>query len=256
MVTGEAYQHTEASIQAGISNAQVALPTSLNHGKIYQGKFADLPKIEGKAPVVIFLHGSAGIDPKYGYDHWQKWLAAHGIASFIFDSLQLENRLRYQSPADKEIYEKVHQLRSSEIGIALDALKKTSWAETNKLFLAGNAEGAIAVARYDGDAFLGKLIYSWSCEDNYYVKHHNTSLKPTPVLNIIADADKYFSQKNDFIGNTSATGNCAATFSTAENADVFQVVLIPNAPHNVLNLPAARSATLGFIEDILQPTQP
>lgn len=110
----------------------------------------------------------------------------------MFDSMALENRITYKSPADKEIYEKVHSLRSSEIKIALNALRNTEWADTSKLFLAGTSEGAVAVARYDGKYFLGKIINSWSCEENYFVKEHKTALNDTPILNLISDYSKFY----------------------------------------------------------------
>ncbi|OBW90786.1 hypothetical protein QV01_09545 [Gallibacterium genomosp. 3] len=251
-VTGTAFLHTQVSIDKGIENAEIALPASITNGKVFQGKLKDAPATQGKAPVVVFLHGSSGLNPKLGYDIWQKWLAENGIASFMFDSMQLENRVSYTSPIDKNIYEKIHQLRSSEIKISLDALAKQPWADISHLFLAGTSEGAVPVARYDGDAFIGKLIYSWSCEDNYFVKSHQTSLKSVPTINIMSSKDKYFSTANSYIGNEAAIGNCSQTFAKAEKPENFQVILIPNAPHTLINLPAARSATLGFIEGVLK----
>lgn len=251
LFAGDAYLHTSESAQKGVAQAQIALPKNVTGGDIYVGLFKDAPKTQAKAPVVVFLHGSSGINNKIGLDKWQEWLAKEGIASFMFDSMTLENRITYKSPADKEIYEKVHSLRSSEIKIALDALKNTEWADTSKLFLAGTSEGAVAVARYEGKDFLGKIINSWSCEENYFVKEHKTALNDTPVLNLISDQDKYFSQKNSYLGNENAAGNCSATYGDKKNAIVL---LLPNAPHTLINLPAARFATVSFIKSILEGT--
>ena len=157
-ISGEAHVHTDASIAAGLAHSKVALPASLTGKDILLADFPALAHTHGKAPVVVFLHGSSGINPKLGFDQWQEWLAKEGIASFIFDGMQLDNRLTYTSPVDKDIYEKIHALRASEIDIVLQALQKTTWADMERLFLAGTSEGAVAVARYDGDAFAGKLI--------------------------------------------------------------------------------------------------
>ena len=246
---GSAYVHTRESIAAGLARSRVALPASLTGKDVILADFPDLPSSSGQAPVVVFLHGSSGLNPQLGYEEWQLWLARQGIASFMFDGMQLENRLTYQSPADKDVYEKIHALRASEIGIALDALGQCAWADKRKLFLAGTSEGGVAAARYDGDAFMAKMIYSWSCEDNYFVEVHRTSTKPIPLLNIMSSTDKYYSQANPFLGNAQATGNCQATFGGAQ--EHVQVVLLPDAPHTLINLPAARSATLGFIAGVL-----
>lgn len=248
-VQGQAHQHTEASIAAGLANAKIALPASITGGDVFYDDFAKRPNVSGKVPVVIFLHGSSGLNPKLGFDEWQQWLAKEGIASFFFDGMQLENRITYQSPVDKAVYEKIHALRVSEIDIAVKALKDSGFADMDKLFLAGTSEGAVAVARYDGDAFVGKLIYSWSCENNYFVEDHRTSQKALPVLNIVSNADKYFSTANAYLGNAQASGHCLTALG--EDRSDVQVVLIPNAPHTLINLPAARSATLGFIESVL-----
>lgn len=248
-VQGQAHQHTDASIAAGLANAKIALPASIAGGEVFYDDFAKRPNVSGKAPVVIFLHGSSGLNPKLGFDQWQQWLAQEGVASFFFDGMQLEDRLSYKSPVDKAVYEKIHALRASEIDIAVNALKDSGFADMDKLFLAGTSEGAVAVARYDGDAFVGKLIYSWSCEDNYFVQNHQTSQKALPVLNIVSSADKYFSTANEYLGNSEASGHCLTALG--EDRKDVQVVLIPNAPHTLINLPAARSATLGFIESVL-----
>lgn len=255
-VSGGAFMHTPESIEQGIRMADVALPANATEsGEVYFGDFSDLPKLSGeRVPTVIFLHGSSGINPKLGYDVWQKHLANEGIASFIFDGMQLDDRIKYKSPVDKDVYEQIHELRASEIDIALNALKATSWANPQALMLAGTSEGAVSVARYDGDDFIGKIIYSWSCEDNYFVKDDMTSTKQTPTLNIISAADKYFSSANDFIGLDDAKGNCSVVYSDGL-PDYFEVLLIPDAPHTLFNLPAARSATIGFIEQLLDPEQ-
>lgn len=252
-ISGSAHKHDEASSKAGIAQAKVALPARITGSAPVFANFSELPATQGKVPVVVFLHGSSGINPKLGFDQWQQWLAKEGIASFMFDGMQLPDRLTYKSPVDKDTYEKIHALRASEIGIALQALQQTAWADTSRLFLAGTSEGAVAVARYDGEAFVGKMIYSWSCENNYFVSDHQTSTKPLPVLNIVSSTDKYYSQANPFLGNEQATGNCQAAFGDAQ--DHVQVILLPGAPHTLINLPAARSATLGFIESVLDSEQ-
>lgn len=109
----------------------------------------------------------------------------------------------------------------------------------------GQCEGAAAVARYKGQEFLGRIVFSWSCENNYFVRSHGTALPDDkPVLNIISSTDPYFpSPANSWLGNPTAAGHCAAALRNNKQASI---VLIPGAPHTVLNLPAARHPVAGF----------
>lgn len=247
---GSATVHTAASRAEVVANANVALPATLTGGAIYFGKWRDLPATSGpRVPVVVFLHGSSGLGLK-AIEEWQRWLATRGIASVAPDSFALPDRLIYQSPVGKDVYEKIHALRESEIGLALAALKAAAWSDPARLVLAGTSEGATAVARHAGDAFAGRVVYSWSCEDNYFVDAHRTAIPATqPVLNVISAIDPFFSPANAWLGNAKATGHCAAALAGNARA---AVVLIPGAPHTLINLPAARYATAGFLDDVVR----
>jgi hypothetical protein len=250
-VKGNSWQHTASSAQAAIARAAVVLPASATGGAVFVGTFADTPRGNGtKVPVVVFLHGSSGLSLKAIAD-WQAWLAGLGVASIAPDSFALPERLTYTSPVDKETYEKIHALRQSEIGLALEALKSAPWADSARLILAGTSEGATSVARYPGSEFAAKMIYSWSCENNYFVTEHRSVFLPDrPVLNVMSSTDVFFSPSNGWLANPLAKGHCAEALKDHKAATI---VLIPGAPHTLLNLPAARHATAGFIADLRKP---
>ena len=248
-VKGQAVVHTPASRSALISGAKLVLPVRVTGlSTPYAGPWRDAPPTHGqRVPVVVFLHGSSGLGlPAIG--EWQLWLASLGIASVAPDSFALEHRLTYQSPISRDIYEQVHALRTSEIEPVLQALRQTSWADLSRLVLAGTSEGATSVARWSGTEFTGRLIYSWSCEDNYFVKSHRTNLPSTqPVLNVISAQDPFFSPSNAWLDNPNARGHCGDSLREHKRS---AVVLIPGAPHTLLNWPAARHATEGFLRDL------
>ena len=172
-VKGTATQHTAASSAGVVQRAAVVLPASVTGGAVYVGTFANAPnapkETKGRAPVVVFMHGSSGLELK-AIGEWQLWLASLGVASFAPDSFALPDRLTYKSPVGKDVYEKIHALRASEIQLALAALRSAAWADTSRLVLAGTSEGGPAVARYVGNEFAGRMLYSWSCETNYFVQ--------------------------------------------------------------------------------------
>ena len=220
-IRGAATVHTAASLAAAWAQASVALPASVTGAAPFLGRWKDMPKGSGaKVPVVVFLHGSSGLGLK-AIGEWQAWLASLGYASVAPDSFALPDRAVYGSPVDKEFYEKIHALRASEI--------------------------APAVARYAGPEFAARLIYAWSCEDNYFVQGHATRLLPDqPVLNVISAVDPFFSLQNKYLGNPDAKGHCAAAFAGAKQATI---VVIPGAPHTLLTLPQTKAVTRSFLKD-------
>jgi len=249
-IKGSAVIHTAASRAALVAQANVALPATATAGKPYFGKWRDVPAGTKPVPVVLFLHGSSGLGLK-AIEDWQRWLADLGVASVAPDSFALPDHITYKSPIGKDVYERIHAMRGSEIDATAEALAGAPWAAAGRTVLAGTSEGAVAVARHPGTGFAGRMIYSWSCEDNYFVTAHRTTVAPeVPVLNVMSGTDVFFSPSNPWLGNAAARGHCGAVFGAHKNATV---VLIPGAPHTLLNLPAARHATAGFVRDVLKP---
>jgi len=249
-VKGAAAVHDAASARAAIAGAQVVLPATADR-PLFVGRFDGIPAgAVPRLPVVVFLHGSSGLGLK-AIEEWQRWLGGLGIASIAPDSFALPDRITYTSPVGVDTYERIHALRASEIELALAALRSAPWADTSRLVLAGTSEGATAVARYGGDGFRARIVYSWSCEQNYFVREPRTAVTPgRPVLNIISASDPYFSPSNAWLGNPAAKGHCADALKGNRDA---VIVLLEQAPHTLINLPAARSITEGFLKTLLAP---
>jgi len=142
-------------------------------------------------------------------------------------------------------------MRAAEIAAAVDALRRQSWVDPARMVLAGTSEGSVAVARYPGTEFAGRIVYSWSCEPNYFVVEPRNAFEvDKPVLNVISSVDPYFSQANAQLGNAAAKGHCADALKDNRKATI---VLVPGAPHTLINLPQARSATAAFVAEVLAP---
>ncbi len=254
IIKGDAWAHSSESLASTLAQADVVLPAKATGGAAFSGKFKDIskdmPKLSGgKVPVVLFLHGSSGLGLK-AIGEWQQWLATQGFASIAPDSFTLPSRVTYTSPIDVASYERIHALRASEIAPTLAALKTQPWADSNTLILAGTSEGSVSVARYTGTEFAGRMLFAWSCEDNYFVKSPQNAFEPTkPVLNIISAQDPFFSKTNTWLGNADAKGHCASALKANANA---VVLLVPEAPHTLLNLPATRAATYGFLSQFVK----
>lgn len=249
-IKGSAWAHTSASLQALVQNAAVVLPAQATGADIFAGKWADAPRsAKARVPVVLFLHGSSGLGLK-AIGQWQHWLATQGIASVAPDSFALPGRITYKSPIDKASYERLHALRASEIAPALAAIQAAPWADTTRLVLAGTSEGAVPVARYSGQAFAARMMFAWSCENNYFVAEPRNAFTPDqPVLNVISGADPYFSSANPWLGNPQARGSCAQALTGNPQS---LVAVIPDAPHTLLNLPRVQEVTAGFLNGVLR----
>lgn len=250
-IKGSAWVHTPESLAASVQQADVCLPAAVTGGAVFCGKFKDAPRVGAKAvPVVVFLHGSSGLGLK-AIGEWQQWLAGLGYASIAPDSFTLPDRATYKSPIDKDAYERMHALRASEIAPAVVALRGLPWADTGRLVLAGTSEGAVPVARHAGTEFAARMLYAWSCEANYFVRETKNAFEAgKPVLNVISSTDPFFSRSNSWLGNADAKGHCGAVLKDNARA---AVLLVPDAPHTLLNLPAARSATAGFLSQAVKP---
>lgn len=249
-VKGSALQHTPESLAAVAQQADVVLPAAATGGAMFVGKFKDAPATVAKVPVVVFMHGSSGLALK-AIGEWQQWLATQGYASMAPNSFTLPDRVTYSSPIAKDVYEKVHALRLSEIAPALAALQKAAWADNSRLVLAGASEGGVPVARYAGKEFAARMVFSWSCEDNYFVSEPRNAFEADkPVLNIISLSDPFFSPTNSWLGNPGALGHCG---NALKNHKAATIVLVPGAPHTLLNLPQARASTAGFLASLPKP---
>jgi poly(3-hydroxybutyrate) depolymerase len=238
-------------IERTLENADVAAPSGLFGPTAFFGKWRSLPTAGAvkPVPVVVFLHGSSG--QSEATRAFQKWLAESlGVASVAPDSMSLPNRITYQSPVSKEIYERVHALRAAEIQVALEAVKRSSWADPTRLLLAGTSEGSVAVARWPGADFAGRMIYAWSCEKNYFVDEPRTAVRlEEPVLNVISGNDPYFSAKNPWNAGYDVRGHCGEAFKAHKTA---MIVLLPHLPHTLFNDPLAQGATAGFVRAALR----
>jgi dienelactone hydrolase len=231
-------------------NASVALPPSLAGGAVWQGKLAGMkpPSGTGRSPAVILMHGSSG-NAAFIKDY-QKWLAESlNLASIAPDSLAIPDRLTYTSPIDKPTYERVHALRLAELANALSQASLLPWIDPRRIIVIGTSEGAVPVARLSDDRPMGRVIYAWSCERNYFVEEPRTAIpKETPVLAVIAVKDPYFSPENAWNKDVKVAGSCSAALKDHSAATV---VTISTDKHTIMNFAEVQDLTRSFLTRLL-----
>lgn len=249
-ITGTAKAHTQQSLKAVWEQAYLRLPAT-SERSLYAGLLSEAPGDNAVFPVMLFMHGSSGINEQIRL--FADWLAQTlGLAFVAPDSMQLPDRMTYSSPIPRKDYEIIHAMRSAELQYALNNLALQPWFN-GQVILAGTSEGGVSIARFHRETApvkeRGRILFSWSCEDNYHVLEHGTDIPDDlPVLNIMSASDKFFSRANSFIDNSEALGHAAGTL--ARNT-VSSILLIPGAPHTLLNLPQTHSAVKAFVERVL-----
>ncbi|WP_315752313.1 MULTISPECIES: hypothetical protein [unclassified Bradyrhizobium] len=247
---GTVLEPSPANLALTWSGANLVLPATLAGGRRWEGRAEDAPDVIGIAPLVIVMHGSSGVAP--AVKEFQAWLADElGVASVAPDSLAIPDRLTYTSPVDVATYEHVHALRLAELENALKASRDWSWVDRLRIVLAGTSEGAVAVGRYAGKDVAARLIFSWSCEDNYFVTAPGLGIGPTePVLNAISARDPYFSAANPWNKDRAVTGSCAAALKDDAKAEVM---VIDADVHTILNRPEVHERSARFLRGVLDP---
>lgn len=215
----------------------------------YEGQFCERPCSPKKVPVVVFMHGSSGITEPV--KEFGRALAKEGFAFFAPNSMTTPDRLTYTSPVARETYEKIHAMRAQELKYAIEHLHELPFFN-GEYVIAGTSEGGVAVARCEAKCETGeekgRMIFSWSCEDNYHVVSHQTNIPETvPVLNVMSATDKFFSLANSYLDNNEALGNASRTLKDHPDCTV---VLLPGAPHTLFNLPSAQSMIVAFLKRV------
>ncbi|PWC36398.1 hypothetical protein [Azospirillum sp. TSO35-2] len=230
------------------NGASLVLPAALTGGLLWQGPLRDAPAVSGRSPVVLFMHGSSGLAPFV--TEYQRWLADDlGLPSIAPDSMAIPDRLTYTSPVATDLYEKVHTLRMGELENALAGAKALPWVDPAKIIIVGTSEGAVPVARLANPLPVARVIYSWSCEANYFVDAPKTAIpQETPVLSMIATRDPYFSGENPWNRPYAVRGDCGNALKSHQDA---MIVTLASNKHTILNTPQAHDTTAAFLKRVL-----
>ena len=247
-IMGSVTSHTPETLKAVFEKAYAALP--LSDGSLFEGTLEQFSGQCSPKATVLFIHGSSGINP--ATRTFANHLAKQGFAVLAPDSMQVKDRITYSSPVAREVYEQVHSMRYEELSYAVSHLHELPFFN-GKFVIAGTSEGAVSVARFVNESEnkeAGRMIFSWSCENNYHVVEHRTQIPADcPVLNIMSAEDPYFSQKNSYLDNPEALGYAARALKDHQDATI---VLLPQAPHTLFNLPRAAGIIDTFVNRVTQ----
>ena len=135
-------------------------------------------------------------------------------------------------------------MRLEEIRYAIEQVKKSAWADTNKVFLMGHSEGGQAAARNRLADFRGIIISGWTCTDSARPGFDGIFAPlETPILTLEWDRDSWY----EF---TPFQGSCANKFGERKKA---RQVLFSETQHSTYDQREARDAVAQFLKENLAP---
>lgn len=205
-------------------------------------------KVDKPLPVVIYLHGCAGINPDHD-SRWGSFIKGLGYIAVLPDSMARPGRRPNCDPKNKKggLFPQAHSMRLEEIRYAFEQVKKSAWADSSNVFLMGHSEGGIAAARNTLADFRGIIISGWTCT-NLSRADFDGIFAPleTPILTLEWDRDAWY----DF---TAQQGSCAKKFG--ERKKVRQV-LFSGTEHSTYDKREARDAVAQFIKENLVTKSP
>jgi dienelactone hydrolase len=161
-------------------SAQVYVP-----GAWFQ-KTVDNVQIDHPKPVIIYLHGCAGI--RNHDQDWPSFLKRLGFIVVIPDSYALPGRPMNCDPNTHRRMRNIDtmSLRPLEAEFALSQVKKMPWADKNNIFLMGHSEGGMGASRVKEEGFKGIIFSGFNCRWGVSAERN------VPLLAIEHETDPWF----------------------------------------------------------------
>jgi dienelactone hydrolase len=153
-------------------------------GSFFEKSISNL-KLEKKYPVVIYLHGCAGIT-SFNDTRWGKFISEMGFVVILPDSLARPGRVSNCDPSTTSTSHRFPMAlpyREQEIFFAIKELKKFSWVDTENIFLMGHSEGANAIAITKAKGLRGVVMSSGYCPNGISFENNLSAL----VMNFLSD---------------------------------------------------------------------
>ena len=193
----------------------------------------DLASLNQPYPVIIYMHGCAGIFKPHDI-RWGQALANRGYVVVQPNSMARSGRVSNCDVGTQRATSAFKQwayYREQEIDYALEQVQKSKWANVQNIFLIGHSEGAIATALYSSKGFRANVIMGWNCTQRQYPRYDGIhSPKHVPILTLNKTNDPWFTADTGMDGSCSdkASGRKVTpiliegyghTFFSRENAD-------------------------------------
>lgn len=182
-----------------------------------------------KVPVVLYMHGCAGIH-KQG-EAYRTFMLQQGYAVLMPDSFA---RGRLECGQEGTLSERV-DMRTDEIANALKEIKKIPWIDQHRIILMGFSEGGNTVDNWSHPGFQAEIIISSAC--TLTGSGSPNAPKNVPVLAIVGSND-------DFRPGQSCT--------ITRKVGGSRSVVIPGAGHRIADYEETKTAIKAFLKQCCQ----
>jgi predicted alpha/beta-fold hydrolase len=224
--------HREYDVRKSWEKAVVHVPGN------FLTKSIDNVTVDNPMPVVLLLHGCAGINETER--RWSNFLKAQKFIVVLLDSYAIDNREKNcisETHTTNIGKVPVNDLRPAEAEYALSKLKEKSWVDTNNIFLMGHSEGGMGAFLTRELGFNGVIIAGFPCPIRG--KRFGSS-RDTPTLILNYERDPFFERSNMTYTQCSDRPYWKFRTNTTE-------VLLPGRGHSSADHPIAHEALSLFL---------
>lgn len=231
--------------------AYIGIPKSL--GNIKKNFFGTLDEFKRKypnfrakkkLPLVLFMHGSAGLSKGEIY---KRYIVSEAKCIFFApNSFKIKKRPTYLSPMPLKKYEKVHKLRQVELDYNLKKVLKLDFIDKKNIFLMGHSEGGVAASIYKSKSVKARIITAFSCEHSYFYENIKLgSRDDEPFLNIIGTDDEYFARDSILNRDYNVDGHGVLTLQNNINA---KIVVLGKTRHDITQNIYVKDEIINFLK--------
>jgi dienelactone hydrolase len=174
-------------------------------------------KSGAKAPAVLMMHGCSGIIRSPAA--YRVFLMELGFAVIEPDSFARPGHTCKYGALDA---------RTADLDHAYKMLRQLPWVDQNRIVLMGISQGGAAVARWDQPGFAAHIILANNCDGG-----KPRAPEGIPVVAVVGEEDEH-----------SKGSSC----DVKRKIKGSQSVVIPNAPHGIIDYPEAEQAMKQMFE--------
>jgi pimeloyl-ACP methyl ester carboxylesterase len=203
-------------------------------------KSVDSVTVSNPMPVIVFLHGCAGINEQER--KWANFLKSQKVIVILLDSYAISNREKNCITATHTTNigkVPVNDLRPAEAEYAVSKLKDMPWADTKNIFLMGHSEGGAGAFLTKELGLRGVIISGFPCS----VRNRRFgSSRDTPTLILNHEIDPFFVRPDVEYKQCSDRPYWKFRTNAVE-------VILPGSGHGTAEAPLAQEAVSKFLKE-------
>ena len=194
---------------------------------------------EKKIPIVIYLHGCAGITLSALRD--MDFLVRNNYAVIVPDSFARNFR-----PKNCDVFTKEGSMRLAEARHAHEVVKTLPWVDKHKIFMMGHSEGGNTTAQYARGGLAGRIIMGWTCHAGEWTEYAGISgPNDEPILSFVASNESWLTDPGEL-------GDCGDFMFFRPNSESI-VVDVSTPTHWVGYDPEVKAKILHFLKTNRRP---